>query len=80
MPAHFRGKTGLIAGISSEYPFTDAAAYGWHAKKQRTFDVCFCSTDLWLYGADEADEAEVPVGVLHSYLGKIKDGDGLPDR
>lgn len=67
MPAYIRGKTGVIVGISPEYPFPDAAAHGLSTRKQRTFDVCFRSTDLW---TDGADDAEVHVGVFHSYLKK----------
>ena len=67
MPAYIRGKTGIIAGISPEYPFPEAAAHGLSTSKQRTFDVCFSSTDLW---SDGADDAEVHVGVFHSYLEK----------
>ena len=61
------GIRSCIVGISPEYPFPDAAAHGLPAKKQRTFDVCFRSTDLW---PDGADEAEVHVGVFHAYLEK----------
>ena len=67
MPAYIRGKPGIIVGISPEYPFPDAAAHGLPTKKQRTFDVCFRSTDLW---PDGADEAEIHVGVFHAYLEK----------
>ncbi len=67
MPAYIRGKTGIIVDISPEYPFPDAAAHGLPTKKQRTFDVCFRGTNLWI---DEADEAEVHVGVFHAYLEK----------
>lgn len=68
MPAYARGMTGLIVGQSPEYPFPDAAAHGLHSARQRTYDVCFKSTDLWPGAVEEAD---VHVGVFHSYLEKI---------
>jgi nitrile hydratase len=67
MPAYIRGKTGTVVGISPEYPFPDAAAHGLKSGRQRTFDICFRSSDLW---ADGADDAEVHVGVFHAYLQK----------
>ena len=69
MPAYIRGKTGVVVGISPEYPFPDAAAHGLSTRKQRTFDICFRSTDLW---TDGADDAEVHVGVFHTYLKKAE--------
>jgi len=68
MPAYVRGKSGRIVGVSPEYPFPDAAAHGLESPKQRTFDVCFCSQDLW---PESADEAEVHVGLFHGYLMKV---------
>ncbi len=69
MPAYIRGKTGVVVGISPEYFFPDAAAHGLSASKQRTFDICFRSADLW---TDGADDAEIHVGVFHSYLKKAE--------
>jgi nitrile hydratase beta subunit len=69
MPAYIRGKTGVVVGISPEYPFPDAAAHGLSSGKQRTFDICFRSTDLW---TDGVDDAEVHVGVFHAYLKKAE--------
>ena len=69
MPAYIRGKTGVVVGISPEYPFPDAAAHGLSTRKQRTFDICFRSTDLWTEGAADA---EVHVGVFHAYLKKAE--------
>lgn len=69
MPAYIRGKTGVVVGISPEYPFPDAAAHGLSTRKQRTFDICFRSADLW---TDGADDAEVHVGVFHAYLKKAE--------
>ena len=67
MPAYIRGKTGVIVGLSPEYPFPDAAAHELSSARQRTFDVCFRSADLW---PDGADDAEVHVGLYHAYLKK----------
>jgi nitrile hydratase subunit beta len=67
VPAYVRGKTGRIVGVSPAYPFPDAAAHGLESAKQRTFDVCFRSVDLWL---DCCDDAEVNVGLFHCYLEK----------
>jgi nitrile hydratase subunit beta len=67
LPAYIRGKTGRIVGVSPPYPFPDAAGHGLASPKQRSFDVCFKSSDLWPNGAEEA---EVHVGVFHSYLCK----------
>lgn len=67
MPAYIRGKTGTVVGLSPQYHFPDAAAHGLSSAKQRTFDVCFQSADLW---PDGADDAEVHVGVFHAYLEK----------
>jgi nitrile hydratase subunit beta len=67
LPAYIRGKTGRIVGVSPPYPFPDAAGHGLASPKQLTFDVCFKSSELWPNGAEEA---EVHVGVFHSYLCK----------
>jgi nitrile hydratase subunit beta len=67
LPAYIRGMTGRIVGVSPPYPFPDAAGHGLASPKQRTFDVCFKSADLWPNGAEDAD---VHVGVFHSYLRK----------
>ena len=67
LPAYIRGKTGHIVGVSPPYPFPDAAGHGLASPKQRSFDVCFKSGDLWPNGAEEA---EIHVGVFHSYLAK----------
>lgn len=68
-PGYVRGKTGRIVGVSPAYHFPDAAAHGLHGGKQRTFDVCFRTAELW---PDAADEAEVVVGLFHSYLEKCE--------
>lgn len=67
MPGYIRGKTGVIVGVSPAYPFPDAAAHGLESPAQRTFDVRFQSSELW---PDGSEEAEVHVGVFHSYLEK----------
>lgn len=64
-PAYIRGKTGTVVDQSPAYPFPDAAGHALPAARQRTFDVCFKSADLW---PDGADDAEVHVGVFHQYL------------
>lgn len=69
MPGYVRGKTGTIVGVSPEYHFPDAAAHGLKSPKQRTFDVCFSSQNLW---PECADEAEVHVGLFHGYLTKVE--------
>lgn len=69
MPAYIRGKTGRVVGMSPVYPFPDAAAHGIASPKERTFDVRFRSADLWPDGAEDAD---VHVGVFHSYLVKVE--------
>ena len=65
MPAYIRGKTGVVVGQSPAYPFPDAHAHGVEAADEPTFDVRFCSTELW---PDAADAALVHVGVFQSYL------------
>lgn len=67
LPAYVRGRTGRVVGVSPAYPFPDAAAHGLASAKQRTFDVCFKSSDLW---PNSAEDAEVHVGVFHGYLRK----------
>jgi nitrile hydratase subunit beta len=68
VPAYVRGKMGRVVGISPAYPFPDAAAHGLESAKQRTFDVCFRSGDLW---PDCCDDAEINVGLFHGYLERV---------
>jgi nitrile hydratase len=65
MPGYIRGKTGLVVGVSPEYPFPDAHAHGVAAEDEPTYDVRFRSEDLW---PNSADPALVHVGVFESYL------------
>ena len=65
MPAYIRGKSGVVVGESPAYPFPDAQAHGVQAADEPTYDVRFCSTDLW---PNAADRAFVHVGVFQSYL------------
>ncbi len=65
MPAYIRGKQGVVVSESPAYPFPDAHAHGVRADDEPTFDVRFCSTELW---PDAADRAWVHVGVFQSYL------------
>jgi len=65
MPGYIRGKSGVVVGISPVYPFPDAHAHGVEADDEPTYDVRFCSTELW---PDSADAAFVHVGVFESYL------------
>jgi nitrile hydratase subunit beta len=67
LPAYIRGKNGRVVGISPAYPLPDAAAHGLSSPRQRTFDVCFSSRDIW---PNSAEDAEVHVGVFHGYLRK----------
>lgn len=68
MPGYIRGKSGVVVGISPDYPYPDAHGHGLDSPWQPTFDVQFASKDLWPDGAEEAD---VQVGVFHGYLEKI---------
>ena len=65
MPAYIRGKRGVVVGESPAYPFPDAHAHGVKAEDEPTYDVRFCTTELW---PDAADPAWVHVGVFQSYL------------
>jgi nitrile hydratase len=65
MPGYIRGKTGLVVGVSPEYPVPDAHAHGVAAEDEPTYDVRFRSEDLW---PNSADPALVHVGVFESYL------------
>jgi nitrile hydratase len=65
MPGYIRGKQGVVVGISPAYPYPDAHGHGLDSSWQRSFDVRFSSRHLWPEGAEEA---EVQVGVFHSYL------------
>ena len=65
MPAYIRGKRGVVVSQSPAYPFPDAHAHGVQAEDEPTFDVRFCSTELW---PDAADRAGVYVAVFQSYL------------
>ncbi|VVE13162.1 nitrile hydratase subunit beta [Pandoraea cepalis] len=68
LPAYIRGKKGTIVGVSPEYPFADAAAHGLESPKQRSYDVCFKTSDIW---PKDSGSHEVHVGVFHSYLEKV---------
>ncbi len=65
MPAYIRGKRGVVVSESPAYPFPDAHAHGVQAEDEPTYDVRFCSTELW---PDAADRAWVHAGVFQSYL------------
>ena len=65
IPGYVRGKEGFIVGVSPAFDFPDAAAHELEAEKQKTYDVCFKTTDLW---SDAEEGAEVHVGLFHSYL------------
>ena len=65
MPAYIRGKEGVVVGVSPAYPYPDAHGHGLQSAWQRSFDVRFSSRHLW---PDGAEDAEVQVGVFHSYL------------
>jgi nitrile hydratase len=65
MPGYIRGKEGVVVGISPAYPYPDAHGHGLQSAWQRSFDVRFSSRHLW---PDGAEDAEVQVGVFHSYL------------
>ena len=65
MPGYVRGKTGIVVGVSPDYPFPDADAHGVIADHEPTYDVRFKSEDLW---PSAADKALVHVGVFASYL------------
>jgi len=65
MPGYIRGKEGVVVGVSPAYPYPDAHGHGLESAWQRSFDVRFCSRHLW---PDGAEDAEVQVGVFHSYL------------
>jgi len=67
MPGYIRGKTGVVVGVSPDYPFPDAAAHNLQAQHEPTYDVQFCSEDLW---PQASDRALVHVGVFESYLEK----------
>ena len=65
MPGYIRGKTGVVVGVSPEYPFPDAHAHGVTAQDEATYDVRFGAQELW---PNSADPALVHVGVFESYL------------
>ncbi|MGB3070309.1 MAG: SH3-like domain-containing protein [Ottowia sp.] len=65
MPAYIRGKTGVVVGVSPEYPYPDAAGHGDLRFTEPTYDVCFAAQVLWPDGCEAAD---VHVGVFQSYL------------
>lgn len=65
MPGYIRGKEGVVVGVSPAYPYPDAHGHGLQSAWQRSFDVRFSSRHLW---PDGAEDAEVQVGVFHSYL------------
>jgi len=67
MPGYIRGKTGVVVAITPPYPFPDAAAHGMRETWEPTYDVRFCSEELW---PDSSDPALVHVGVFQSYLEK----------
>jgi nitrile hydratase len=68
MPAYIRGKEGVVVGVSPAYPYPDAHGHGLESAWQRSFDVRFSSRHLW---PDGAEDAEVQVGVFHSYLQRL---------
>ncbi len=68
MPGYIRGKEGVVMGISPAYPYPDAHGHGLQSAWQRSFDVRFSSRHLW---PDGAEDAEVQVGVFHSYLQRL---------
>ncbi len=68
MPAYIRGKEGVVVGVSPAYPYPDAHGHGLQSAWQRSFDVRFSSRHLW---PDGAEDAEVQVGVFHSYLQRL---------
>lgn len=68
MPGYIRGKEGVVVGISPVYPYPDAHGHGLESDWQRSFDVRFSSRHLW---PDGAEDAEVQVGVFHSYLQRL---------
>ncbi len=68
MPGYIRGKEGVVVGISPAYPYPDAHGHGLQSAWQRSFDVRFSSRHLW---PDGAEDAEVQVGVFHSYLQRL---------
>jgi len=65
MPGYIRGKTGTVVSESPPYPFPDAHAHGLPAEDEPTYDVRFCSEELW---PGSSDPALVHVGVFQSYL------------
>ncbi len=65
LPGYVRGKAGVVVVVSPAYPFPDAHAHGVVSTDEPTYDVRFCSQDLW---PDDTDEALVHVGVFQSYL------------
>ena len=65
MPGYIRGKSGVVVGISSPYPFPDAAAHAVQAPEEPTYDVRFRAADLW---PESSDDAFIHVGVFQSYL------------
>lgn len=65
MPGYIRGKEGVVVGVSPAFPYPDAHGHGLESAWQRSFDVRFSSRHLW---PDGAEDAEVQVGVFHSYL------------
>ena len=68
MPGYIRGKEGVVVGVSPAYPYPDAHGHGLQSAWQRSFDVRFSSRHLW---PDGAEDAEVQVGVFHSYLQRL---------
>ena len=70
MPGYIRGKTGVVVSESPAYPFPDAHAHGVKAEDEPTFDVRFCSEDLW---PNSMDAALVHVAVFQSYLERVSD-------
>lgn len=65
LPGYIRGRCGVVVGVSPPYPFPDAHGHGLRSPWQRSFDVQFEARDLW---PDGAEDAQVQVGVFHSYL------------
>jgi nitrile hydratase len=65
MPGYVRGKVGVVVAESPAYPFPDAHAHGVPAEDEPTYDVRFCSQDLW---PDSSDPAQIHVGLFQSYL------------
>jgi nitrile hydratase len=65
MPGYIRGKSGVVVGVSPDYPFPDSAGHAMPEEWEPTYDVRFETQTLW---PDAAERATVTVAVFRSYL------------